>query len=135
MRDEIKARLATIPYAVTIGVDVLIENDELTLVLPYQDKNIGNPLLPALHGGVIGGFMETAALAELMIRAGEDSLPKPIGVTIDYLRRGKPMDSYAKAVITRQGTRVTNVRVTAWQDDIDAPIATLNGHFLMPKED
>jgi acyl-coenzyme A thioesterase PaaI-like protein len=59
------------------------------------------------------------------------ALPKPIDVAVDYLRPGRPSDVYARAAITRQGSRVANVRVEAWQTKRSAPIATLHGHFLV----
>jgi uncharacterized protein (TIGR00369 family) len=39
--------------------------DELTAVMTYDDKLIGNPMLPALHGGAIASFLEVAAIMEL----------------------------------------------------------------------
>ena len=33
-----------------------MNGDELTVVMPFADRLIGNPMLPALHGGVIAGF-------------------------------------------------------------------------------
>ena len=72
-------------------------------------------------------------MAELQRRAPDLPLSKPIGVNIDYLRRGKPIETFARADIFKEGSRVANVRVRAWQDNIDEPIAALSGHFLLPK--
>jgi len=38
-------------------------------------------------------------------------------------------------MIFKQGSRVANVRVRAWQDDYDKPIATMHGHYLTAKRD
>jgi len=54
---------------------------------------------------------------------------------VDYLRKGHPKDTYARAAIFKQGSRVANVRVQAWQDDYDKPIAAMQGHYLMSKTD
>ncbi len=129
-RPDIKQILSRIPYASFIGVEHVIIEDELTMILRYKESNIGNPFLPALHGGVIGGFMEMTAIAGLMYSGRYTKIPKPIGLNIGYLRPGKPVDSFAKASIVRQGSRVANVRVETWQDDIDKPIATLMGNYL-----
>ena len=72
-------------------------------------------------------------MAELQRRSPDLPLSKPIGVNIDYLRRGKPIDTYARADIFKEGSRVANVRVRAWQDNMEEPIAALSGHFLLPK--
>jgi len=123
-----------IPYAQTLGIEAEYREDVLTLKLPFQNSNIGNPTLPALHGGGIGGFMEVCAVAQLVIGNPDRAVfPKPIGINIDYLRRGKPIDSFARAEIFKQGRRVANVRVRCWQEDENKPIAALSGHFLLAK--
>jgi acyl-coenzyme A thioesterase PaaI-like protein len=124
--------IASIPYAKTLGIQAAFSETGLLLILPYQKSNIGNPTLPALHGGAIGGFMEVCAMAELRRRSPDLPFSKPIGINIDYLRRGKPVITYARAQIFKQGSRVANVRVRAWQDSEDKPIAALSGHFLLP---
>jgi acyl-coenzyme A thioesterase PaaI-like protein len=130
----IRERLSRIPYAQTLGIEPHFMGEEFTLVLPFRQSNIGNATLPALHGGGVGGFMEVCAIAQLILSNPDLSLPKPIGINIDYLRRGKPVDTYARAQIFKQGSRVANVRVRAWQDRFETPIATLNGHFLLGSE-
>ena len=126
--------IASIPYAKTLGIRAEFSDDGLLLILPYQDSNIGNPTLPALHGGAIGGFMEVCAMAELRRRSPDLPFSKPIGINIDYLRRGKPVETYARADIFKEGSRVANVRVRAWQESEEKPIAALSGHFLLPKK-
>lgn len=132
--EAIKERLANIPYAQTLGIEPQFMGEEFTLILPYLDSNIGNPSLPALHGGAVGGFMEVCAIAQLILNNPDRALPRPIGINIDYLRRGRPIETYARAQIFKQGSRVANVRVRAWQGKFETPIATLNGHFLLGKE-
>jgi acyl-coenzyme A thioesterase PaaI-like protein len=130
----IEERLKNIPYAETLGIVPQFMGEEFTLILPYRHSNIGNPALPALHGGGVGGFMEVCAIAQLILNNPNRELPRPIGINIDYLRRGRPIETYARAQIFKQGSRVANLRVRAWQDKFETPIATLNGHFLLGKE-
>jgi acyl-coenzyme A thioesterase PaaI-like protein len=61
-------------------------------------------------------------------------LPKTITITVDYLRSGHAVDTYARGVVTRQGRRVANVHVEAWQDDRARPIATAHAHFLIKRD-
>jgi len=134
MTQELTDRLIrAIPYAQTLGIKAGYSDESLLFILPYQKNIIGNPILPALHGGAIGGFMEVCAMAELSRRSPDLPFSKPIGVHIDYLRRGNPVETYARAVIFKEGSRVANVRVRAWQVGPDEPIAALSGHFLLPK--
>jgi acyl-coenzyme A thioesterase PaaI-like protein len=59
--------------------------------------------------------------------------PKPIGLTINYLRFGRALDSYAKVSIVKQGRRVVAFETQAWQDDPTKPIASAFGHFMLRK--
>lgn len=123
------ALLQKIPYARLIGIECLRLGDDWVFRLPANKDNIGNPMLPALHGGVIAGFMEHAAMAHLLIAAGIGHFPKIIDVSIDYLRAGQFRDTYAQCQVWRQGKRVANVSVTAWQTTHSEPIATARAHF------
>lgn len=123
--------LMAAPYVARFGVRLERKGSELTGVLPFADHLVGNPLIPALHGGAVGAFLEIVASASLLASQPLQRLPKPIDVAIDYLRPARAQDVFARAVVARSGRRVANVRVEAWQQRIDAPVATLHGHFLI----
>ena len=147
------ALVSGIPYIQFLGITFERRGDELTGVLNYSDQLIGNPLLPAIHGGVTAAFLETTALIELgWKRVWEDSesgkldmddldkgelprLPKTIDFTVDYLRSGLPRDAYARARVNRSGRRYASVHVEAWQDNRTRLFAQATGHFLMPETD
>lgn len=120
-----------IPYARTLNMDFYETPEGLTFRLRYQDENIGNPNLPALHGGVIGAFMEHAGIFHILWNNETEVLPRVIDFSIDYLRPGRPDDTFARCRVWRQGKRVANVAVEAWQADPDKPIATARAHFLL----
>lgn len=149
-RDAALARLAAgVPYIRELGIVFERRGDELTTILTYAEKLIGNPALPALHGGAIGAFLETAAVMELAwgqvwermegggaaaaeIEAGRfPPLPRTIDFTIDFLRSGLPRDAYARARVNRSGRRYASVHVEAWQDNRARLFAQATGHFLM----
>jgi uncharacterized protein (TIGR00369 family) len=133
-QDRVTTALARIPYAQFLGVRAELRGDELTLVLPYAEHLVGNPLLPALHGGVIGALMELTALTQLAITSKSDKFPKTIDVGFDYLRSGKPLDTYARARVVKIGRRIANVQAEAWQAERGQPIAAMHGHFLVGEE-
>ena len=125
-----------VPYARFLGLRLDLAGDEMTAVLPFDQRLIGNPMLPAIHGGVLGAMMEMTALAQIAVARASTGeglrLAKPIDVTVEYLRSGKPVDTFARATIKRMGRRIANVHVEAWQEARGAPIAALHGHFLLP---
>jgi acyl-coenzyme A thioesterase PaaI-like protein len=134
-KPDLQALVDAIPYCKFLGIEVDRKGTELTTILRFSQHLIGNPVLPALHGGVVGAFLEVTAVIHLMMNAESEDLPKPVDIGIDYLRSGKPVDTYARAIVTKHGRRVCNVRAEAWQDEHTRPIAALHGHFLIrPRE-
>jgi len=153
-RDAALQRLVGgVPYIRFLGIQFDRRGDELTAILPYDDKLIGNPMLPALHGGVTAAFLEVAAIIELSwamlwedMESGAPApefqsgaaplrLPKTIDFSVDYLRTGLPRDAYARARVNRSGRRYASVHVEAWQDNRARLFAQGTGHFLMPARD
>lgn len=125
----------TIPYARLIGIRCDLAGEGPVFHLPRNDDNLGNPTRPALHGGVIGGFMEMAALLHLALAAdSRGHLPKVIDLSIDYLRPGRLQDTWARCEVVRSGRSIVNVAVRAWQTHDQEPIATARAHFLLPKD-
>jgi uncharacterized protein (TIGR00369 family) len=116
------------PYARFLGVRLQAGESGPVAVLPFDPKLIGNPILPALHGGVVASFLELAALARLDA-AGRRA--RTIDITVDYLRPARPVTFYAEARILKLGRRAANLAVEAWQEDRDSPVAALRGHFMI----
>jgi uncharacterized protein (TIGR00369 family) len=128
---DYRAFVEIVPYARFLGLTAGELGGELVTTMRYADHLVGNPAIPALHGGTLGALLESAAIFELLWRAETIVLPKTITVTVDYLRSGAPVDTHARGVVTRHGRRVTNVRVEAWQADRATPIATAHAIFLV----
>lgn len=142
----LKSLVEGVPYINFLGVQFDRRGDELTAVLPFDEKLIGNPVLPAIHGGVTAAFLEITAVIGLSwsmlwgdIESAEvqlgtmPRLPKTIDFTIDYLRSGLPRDAYARARVNRSGRRYASVHVEGWQDNRQRLFAQATGHFLMPQ--
>ena len=110
-----------IPYARFLGVTVERHDGALECVLPFREEIIGNPQLPAVHGGVIGAFLELTAFLHLLDESGTERAPKPITFSVDYLRSAGPATIRGRAEIFKLGRRIANVRVVAWQDDRTRP--------------
>ena len=147
----LRALVEGVPYIQFLGIQLERRGDELTGVMPYADQLIGNPMLPALHGGATAAFLEVTAIITLswgliwedmesgaldldnLDRAHLPRLPKTIDFTVDYLRTGLPRDAYARARINRSGRRYASVHVEAWQDNRSRIFAQATGHFVLPQ--
>ncbi|HYD50389.1 MAG TPA: PaaI family thioesterase [Terriglobales bacterium] len=122
--------LDAIPYARFLGVNIERCEGGWHCILPFRDELVGNARLPAIHGGVLGAFLELTAVLHL-IEANSSRIPKPINFTVDYLRSAGPRDTRARATIFKLGRRIANVHVVAWQEDQSKPVASGNGKFLL----
>jgi acyl-coenzyme A thioesterase PaaI-like protein len=120
-----------VAFARMLGLSLAFVDGELHGRLAYAARNIGNTALPALHGGTISALLESTAIFELLWQKDELVLPKIVSITVEYLRSGKPVETWAHARLTRAGRRVANVHVAAWQDDRERPIATATALLLL----
>lgn len=123
-----------IPYSRFMGITAELVDGEVTGRMKYSDHLVGNASLPALHGGTLGALMESTAIFKLLWEGETEGIPKTINITVEYLRGARPQDVFAKAVFTRHGRRVANVRVYAYQDDPDKPVAVATAHFLLVQD-
>jgi uncharacterized protein (TIGR00369 family) len=128
--------LSAIPYTRMLGLTARTHDGDLVMCMPQAQHLIGNPVLPALHGGTVGALLESTAIFKLLLESDSIGVPKTVTLTVDYLRSGRVEDTWARASITRLGRRVANVQVRAWQSDEERPIAVAHAHFLLrsPKD-
>ena len=129
--DETDAILKRLPFAQTLGMRCEVLGDEMTAILPFQEKLIGNVAIRALHGGAIASFLELTAMLQVFLVSDMPRPPKPINLTIDYLRQGHAKDLYARAYVLKMGRRMASVRAEAWQENRAEPVTALMAHFLV----
>lgn len=122
---------ALIPYAETLGLEVMRDARGLVTVLRFRDTNVGNHTLNLIHGGVVGALLEHAAIMHLVLETEVAVLPKIINLSVDFLRPVRGVDAFARGTVIRQGRQVANVRAEAWQDDPAKPVAAAHAHFLL----
>lgn len=145
---QLAALLASLPYAKAIGLGLCALEEAPTgdAELPPEHAvryemaampdNVGNPLLPAVHGGVLAAAMETAATLEVLRRyshAGQEArLPKLIDFSIDYLATARGDSATCiECEVIRAGRRMVNVRVSAWQRSLGRLVASARMHFVL----
>lgn len=119
------------PYAKMMGFRLIRQDGILTTEMKFQPDLVGSPFPPALHGGTVASLMEMAAIMQLTWDINMERIPKAIDITIDYLRSGKPVDTFARANVYRRGRRFATLHAEAWQSDPKKPIATAMMHFQL----
>ena len=130
----LSAWLKKVPYAAYLGIRAEVRGDDILFILPGDEKMIGNPSLPALHGGVVGAFMEQAGTFHLLAKMQNPVLPKIIDFSLDYLRPARLRETYARCELNRQGRFIANISITAWQQRESKPAAMARAHFLIPED-
>lgn len=129
---DVAGLFAAFPYAQFVGLEGRLDDQgKLITVLAEKPSNVGNTVHQNIHGGVIAGLLEHSAMMSLIWEGRLDRMPKVINLSVDYLRPCRLADTYARAEVIRQGRRVANVRVTAWQVDPVKPVATAHSHCLL----
>jgi len=121
-----------IPFNRFLGIKVAsLGEGKIHLTLPFRPEFVGDPIRPAMHGGVLstladvaGGMAVWSGLAEPRARVAT------IDLRVDYLRPGRLETIDAVAVVVRKGNRVGVVDVTLFHPDrTDEVVATGKGVY------
>jgi uncharacterized protein (TIGR00369 family) len=97
-----------IPFNAFLGVRVLRVDDKLVqLEVPFRPELVGDPIRPALHGGVLSALADAAGGAAVWLGV-EDLAARvsTIDLRIDYLRPARLEPIVAEATVVRLGNRV-----------------------------
>ena len=123
-----------IPFNRFLGVRATsLSVGRVELEIPYREELIGDPLKPALHGGVMsmladvaGGMAIWSTLEDMNLRLST------IDLRVDYLRPGKPEALVAEGVIVRVGRSVGVADVRLFQRSAPADsVATGKGVYAI----
>ncbi len=120
-----------IPYSGVLGLECEVVNNSILTRMKFLESNIGNYKMRFLHGGTVASLLEHAAILHMLYEMDIQTLPKIINISVDYLRPSTSRDTLASAVVIKQGKRIANVRVQAWQTDPAKPVAAAHAHFLL----
>lgn len=132
---DLESFLERTAFARTLGMRCEVHGNEMTAVMPFAERLVGNTAIRALHGGAIGAFLELTAMAQLYLASEVTAIPKPIDLTVDYLRSGRAEDLFARAAVRKLGSRMASVHAEAWQSDSAKPVASLRAQFLIERSE
>jgi uncharacterized protein (TIGR00369 family) len=105
-----------IPFNKFLGIrSVHLERGTAHLLLPFRDELVGNPMVPALHGGTMSALADTAGGAAVFSAINPGDACSTIDLRIDYLRPAALVDTVAEAELVRLGGRVGVSRIRVWQ--------------------
>jgi uncharacterized protein (TIGR00369 family) len=97
-----------IPFNRFLGMKACeMARGRVVIEIPWRDELVGDPMRPAMHGGVISTLADTAG-GMAVWSALEDPIARvsTIDLRVDYLRPGRLEAIRAEAVVVRVGGRV-----------------------------
>jgi uncharacterized protein (TIGR00369 family) len=97
-----------IPFNRFLGMQAIrLERGSIRLEIPWRDELVGDPMRPAVHGGVLSALADTAGgLAVWSALENDMGRVSTIDLRVDYLRPGRLERLAAEAVVVRVGGRV-----------------------------
>lgn len=102
------------------------------LVLPWNERLIGNPEKRVLHGGAITTLVDACCGASVFLRLGNPTPIATLDLRIDYLKPATPdRDVHARADCYHKTKNVAFVRAVAYHDDPSDPIASAAATFML----
>lgn len=120
-----------IPFARSLALVIEETDGKLHTRMPYAAHVVGNPKVPALHGGALASLMQLAATAELIRATGAAKAPRVFSITSEYLRSAVLEDTLASATVVSRSRRFANLRVELRQPSSDRPIAAATVQFKL----
>lgn len=97
-----------IPFNRYLGLKVgALRKGFARLEIPFRDEYVGDPLRPALHGGVLSMLADTAGGAAVWTGLEDErARVSTIDLRLDYLRPARLETIVAEAHVVRVGNRV-----------------------------
>lgn len=121
-----------IPFNRYLGVKVSgVGKGFARLEVPFRDELVGDPMRPALHGGVLSALADAAGGGAVWTGIEDErARVSTIDLRIDYLRPARLVTVIAEATVVRLGNRVGVADVRLFHPDAEADtIATGKGVY------
>lgn len=120
-----------IPFNRVLGIELTEARPGFArLEIPYRDELIGDPVRPALHGGVISALLDTCGGAACWTEIDPADRLSTVDLRVDYLRPGRKSRLVAEGRVIRMGNHVGVADIVAFHPDApDEPVAHGKGVY------
>jgi len=97
----------SIPFNRYLGITVTAaEVGFVRLEVPFRPEFVGDPVRPALHGGIISTLIDTCGGAAVWSALSPQDRVSTVDLRVDYLRPGEMAALIAEGTVVRLGNRV-----------------------------
>jgi uncharacterized protein (TIGR00369 family) len=126
----------SIPFNKFLGMLCLeVRDGRARVELPFRPELVGNPEIPALHGGAISSTLDTTGGLAVWSQASPNDRVSTIDLRVDYLRPGRAEPLIVVAEVVRLGNRVGVAQLRAFHHDAeDRPIAAGMGVYSVKRD-
>ncbi|HEY9032905.1 MAG TPA: PaaI family thioesterase [Pseudomonadales bacterium] len=133
IRQQLKAFVPNLKHCKLLGIDVLDAGvGRLVLVLPYDERIIGNPETGVIHGGALTTLMDTACGFAAISALDEPGICPTLDLRIDYMKPAEPGRAViGDAEVYRVSNNVVFARGVAYHEGEQGdPIAHCTASFM-----
>ena len=123
----------SLKHCETLGIKVIeAELSRLKLLLPYDEKIVGNPETGVIHGGALTTLLDTACGFAAVCALDEFAIAPTLDLRIDYMRPATPNKAVvADATAYHVTQNVIFARAVAFHEgEKDRPIAQCTASFM-----
>lgn len=99
--------LEKIPFNRVLGIDIVeLTPGRALFSVPFRPELVGDPVRPALHGGVLSAVADTCGGCAVWSAIGDEDRVSTIDLRVDYLRPGRLEELRCEGEVLRVGNRV-----------------------------
>lgn len=125
-------RINQTPHAKKLKIQLIsAEDNSVTLMLPFSEEIIGDPVNRFIHGGAITTLIDTACGAAIFQAQNSLRSLATLDLRVDHMcPAASGEDVHATAECYRLTHTIAFVRASVFTDDIKKPIATALATFM-----
>lgn len=121
--------LYDLPFHRANGVEVVsVTSERARTRWPFDGSLVGNPEVPAIHGGVVSALADLTGAIPFV--ADADGYTPTVDLRVDYLSHAGEADLYGEATVLRRGGSVGVADVTVRSGEERCAVAT--GVYKLP---
>lgn len=131
MDDRLRAIVESSGFGAWLGEMIAVADERGLWTLTPTPDLIGNPLVPALHGGAVTAFLQHACGAAVSHRLDRTVLPRLVSANVQFLAPVRLENICTLPAIRRVGRRIAVVHAEAWQADPGVSVCAVQCEFSL----